>query len=172
MLLMVWWCFSFVCFPQATKEKRAQKDGSGTSQTSSDKHKVKDFNTVSLTTKHLSGKAEYVQSVTCVFQAGDDEDRRRDKQDRTSTMDSLIKELEALLKQDGMTWQLSTSCLLDCHPQLQYSMCFTAFLFHLQDWVFWHQQLDFTARSVRSSLEIWVVLKNMLPSTAIVPLAV
>lgn len=60
---------------KATKEKRAKRDGSGTSQTSSDKHK-----------------------------AGDEEERKREKQARISKMESLMKELEELLKQDGLSF--------------------------------------------------------------------
>nr|XP_046258859.1 uncharacterized protein DDB_G0287625 isoform X2 [Scatophagus argus] len=56
-----------------TKEKQAKRDGSGTSQTSSHEHKM------------------------C-----NDEERKRDKQARTSKMESLIKELEGLMKEDGL----------------------------------------------------------------------
>ncbi|XP_078128925.1 uncharacterized protein LOC144532184 [Sander vitreus] len=60
---------------KATKEKREKSDGSGTSQTSSDKHK-----------------------------AGDDEERKKEKQARMNKMESLMKELEGLLKQDGLSF--------------------------------------------------------------------
>ncbi|GAA6218664.1 uncharacterized protein LOC108895769 isoform X3 [Lates japonicus] len=57
---------------KATKEKRAKSDGSGTFQTS-DKHK-----------------------------ASGDVERKREKQARISKMESLMKELDGLLKQDGL----------------------------------------------------------------------
>ncbi|XP_073337807.1 uncharacterized protein [Pagrus major] len=64
---------------KATKEKRAITDGSCTSQTSSDKHK-----------------------------AGDNEEKekekKREKQARMSKMESLMKELEGLLKLDGLSF--------------------------------------------------------------------
>lgn len=60
---------------KATKDKRTKGDGSGTSQTSSDTHK-----------------------------ASDKEERKREKQARITKMESLKKELEALLKQDGLSF--------------------------------------------------------------------
>ncbi|XP_036979264.1 uncharacterized protein si:ch211-195b21.5 isoform X1 [Acanthopagrus latus] len=60
---------------KATKEKRARRDGSCTSQTSSDKHK-----------------------------AGDNEEKKREKQARMTKMESLMKELEGLLKHDGFSF--------------------------------------------------------------------
>ncbi|XP_051279075.1 transcription initiation factor TFIID subunit 1 isoform X2 [Dicentrarchus labrax] len=59
----------------ATKEKRAKRDGSGTTQISSNKHKI-----------------------------GDNEERKREKQARMIKMESLMKEMEGLLKQDGMSF--------------------------------------------------------------------
>ncbi|KAM6997655.1 uncharacterized protein LKV04_006280 [Tautogolabrus adspersus] len=58
---------------KATKEKRAKSDGSGTSQASFDKHKV-----------------------------GDVEDGKREKKAVMNKMESLMKQLEELLKQDGL----------------------------------------------------------------------
>lgn len=40
-------------------------------------------------------------NLSLVFQAGDEEERKREKQARISKMESLMKELEELLKQDG-----------------------------------------------------------------------
>ncbi|KAI3363496.1 hypothetical protein L3Q82_011576 [Scortum barcoo] len=60
---------------KATKEKRTKGDGCGTSQTSSNTHK-----------------------------AGDDEEKRREKQARMTKMESLMKELEGLMKVDGLSF--------------------------------------------------------------------
>lgn len=61
--------------PTATKEKRTKRDGNGTSQTSYDKHK-----------------------------AMDDEERKKERQARMSKMEVLMKELEGLLNQDGLSF--------------------------------------------------------------------
>ncbi|XP_010779587.1 zinc finger protein 318-like [Notothenia coriiceps] len=60
---------------KATKEKREQNDGSGTSQTSSDNHKARD-----------------------------NEEGKNDRQARMKKMESLMNELEGLLKQDGLSF--------------------------------------------------------------------
>ncbi|XP_070772656.1 NK-tumor recognition protein [Enoplosus armatus] len=60
---------------KATKENRTKRDGSGTSQTSADQHK-----------------------------AGGEEERKREKRARMSKMESLMTELEGLLKQDGLSF--------------------------------------------------------------------
>ncbi|XP_031695801.1 uncharacterized protein LOC116378133 isoform X2 [Anarrhichthys ocellatus] len=60
---------------KATKEKREKSDGNGTFQTSADKNK-----------------------------AGDDEEGKTEKQARISKMESLMKELDGLLKQDGFSF--------------------------------------------------------------------
>ncbi|KAM7385046.1 hypothetical protein PAMP_001144 [Pampus punctatissimus] len=69
---------------KATKEKRTKSDGSGTSQTSSDKHK-----------------------------AGDNEDIK-EKQARISKMEFLMKEMEGLLKHDGLSF-LTPVIRFYCH---------------------------------------------------------
>ncbi len=50
-----------------------------------------------------NSKPRNFEIVTCVSQAGDDEERKRERQARITKMESLTKELEGLLKQDGKT---------------------------------------------------------------------
>lgn len=46
-------------------------------------------------------KAFLFEIVSCVSKAGDNEETRNKKQARIRQMESLMKELEGLLKQDG-----------------------------------------------------------------------
>lgn len=87
------------CLPIATKEKRAKPDGSGTSQMPSDKHKVKNFRDVRLTTQHL--KLFSTLNFDIVSQIDDTEEKKREKQARMNKMEALMKEMEELMKLNG-----------------------------------------------------------------------
>lgn len=76
--------------------------------------------------------------VVCVSQAADNEEKKREKQARMSQMESLMKELEGLLKQDGnkVFFSIYNSVLPSSFIaiyMLKYCIYFTAILVILQD---------------------------------------
>lgn len=76
-------------------------------------------------------KAFNFEIVTCVSQSGDDEEREREKQARINKMESLMKELEGLLKQDGEVVFSNDNPVLPVFflvETLKYFICFTTFL--------------------------------------------
>ena len=72
-------------------------------------------------------------------QAGDNEEKKREKQARMTKMESLMKELEGLLKHDGNKVFFINSSVLPCFftaiYMLKNCISFTAILVILQDFL-------------------------------------
>lgn len=76
--------------------------------------------------------------MVCVSQAADNEEKKREKRARMSKMESLMKELEGLLKQDGkkVFFSIDNSVLASFFIaiyMLKYCIYFTTILVILQD---------------------------------------
>lgn len=79
-------------------------------------------------------KHPLILKFECVSQEGDSEERKREKQEKVNKMESLAKELDELLKQDGNVVFFVYFHFVVSHS-LKYSLHLNTFLLHLQDWV-------------------------------------